>query len=1724
MDTDPEQWTLADVQHFFRQDAVSYIADRPGSQLPHLEPFLQALADCDVDGASLLDSVDLRALRDDFSLSSLKVRGTIMHCINKLRAVSVAHRSQTLRPETPASLSFAQQLPSGLETPTDALQSVEIGENVRSGEYQVQDVHGRKRRKLDLTKSTPGEAHTEDQAIPATPLEPETGLARTGFAPDTTLIVDELFFGSTALGGEIHDLPPHGNILVDDGSDSADDNFQFIAQGKLPAEAEFVHLRIRHFLSNAETIELRRRDRVATGILPYPERLQSKVRSAIVVHVDNDDEEFIATREQASLLQSGYDLSGLEQAPDGEWDFLLQTHGHNNNDEELPVYGASADGHLEITDSEAGTRDENAQEASEGTDEVLGRDHIAVVVEEHIVARVAEWQEKTLPRLEEIRAWTVWKETRGSRTLRDMLTASAEVTIKKYCDRLDKLKSDFLDGEWSSDSAITEICASLDPTIDDLEKEKWKVSVWQRRKEPAHVVRNSKAAHRAAPTPQIGITPGLPFTVHQGDRMSVSPTPAMRVGAEDDGETFHTPEGSPDPTPDVDAEPDGFDASDEMSADLNEPADDDLSGSDSGTTDGFDDSRDTHDSLEQRDSEMAEIVITSSPPRAPSTPRSVTKFADRLREVLKPESGGSPRDASSSDELPPLKSFIPQRITHKPRPDKESFSGISTQPIDLTGLSSDSPVPSSSKSKKGVKLSPLAKKGQADDFSNQPDAATAAHVDCWDHSDLSRRRDRQRILIKMLYEYGSGLRDELHRLFSESRPKFRMDLEAAMRRLMVGSDTHSAIDDAARLAIAWFASNASIMAGTRTVPWDQLLESPEQIGQFLSMLAKYLKMRDSKLFIPSAPNAKSSARPDAPEVTHLSKSEAEDVSRDTPHKKRKKEVQASQAAIKFRRSAHQRQQAFRETLESQPAAASSQAMALNGSVASLSTVTINPKKGEQSAPIYIAKRIAKQMKGHQITGVRFMWNEITASEDADGPQGCLLAHTMGLGKTMQTIALLVALVEVSGSGESKIRNQLPAHLRPRSVRGEHPERQLRMLVLCPSGLIQNWAKELELWAPKKLRNVFVVEASTRTKQRQEIMDWHKVGGVLLIGYPMLRSFVTRGSKKEQEAADDQANKISDMLLDGSEVVVADEAHNLKNPKARISVVAGLFKTHTRIALTGTPMSNDVEEIYALVSWVAPDYLGEHTWFMSYFAEPIKEGTYNDSSPSEKRKSLMKLQVLHHEIAPKVDRADITALRGSLKSKTEFVITVDLTQTQETLYKRVIAGLLGGGRNKQASQVTIFSWLGVLMLLTNHPDAFRRKLLTPAPRKKKGGKKGALEDASADSDSAAAPVVALDTTEQVIAAQTLTQDPGDEDLFALGFTREMVDSIVEDYDEDTDPQLSAKMPIFLSILDLSFQCRDKVLVFSGSIPTINYVSALLRRQDIPFGRIDGQTAVGKRMDIIKDFNNDHFDVMIVSTRAGGVGLNIQAANRVVILDFSFNPTWEEQAIGRAYRLGQTKPVFVYRFVAGGTFESNIRNKQLFKTSLTQRVVDKKNPRRTAQRNTRDYLYDPKLVPQEDISRWLKKDPGVLDVIIQQQGQGKEMHIRSIQTTETLEEDAQDEPLDEEEKRQVQEEIQLGRQRGRMGAYSGLPPLSAATSTAMMAAAATMALNGRNVSLPAATQALATARAWQGSTQPNGPPIARAPAAPPSTAPAVHHKKSGQILTPEFRPLPPTLPRQ
>jgi len=321
-------------------------------------------------------------------------------------------------------------------------------------------------------------------------------------------------------------------------------------------------------------------------------------------------------------------------------------------------------------------------------------------------------------------------------------------------------------------------------------------------------------------------------------------------------------------------------------------------------------------------------------------------------------------------------------------------------------------------------------------------------------------------------------------------------------------------------------------------------------------------------------------------------------------------------------------------------------------------------------------------------------------------------------------------------------------------------------------------------------------------------------------------------------------------------------------------------------------------------------------------------------------------------------------------------------------------------------------LAILSLLCNHPDCFNAKL---SDRKQDARKEIAAASAVPNSRNA-----------------TDVDEIGSElnaNAWKVGVSQELIDEESKLFEDEAPDMksidLSYKVKILCRILDASKAAGDKVLVFSQSIPTLDFLDDLCWRQNRKYARLDGTTPMAKRQDMTKAFNSGQTQIYLISTAAGGLGLNLPSANRVIIFDFKFNPIMEEQAVGRAYRIGQTKPTFVYRFVAGGTFEDSVHNKTVFKMQLASRVVDKKNPVAYATRKLGDFLFEPKDIPQKDLTEFRGMDPLVLDKILE--AQDDEPIIRAIVQSDTFERDDNDNLTPEElkEVKQLLSDEQLKR---------------------------------------------------------------------------------------------------
>lgn len=561
---------------------------------------------------------------------------------------------------------------------------------------------------------------------------------------------------------------------------------------------------------------------------------------------------------------------------------------------------------------------------------------------------------------------------------------------------------------------------------------------------------------------------------------------------------------------------------------------------------------------------------------------------------------------------------------------------------------------------------------------------------------------------------------------------------------------------------------------------------------------------------------------------------------------------------------------------------------------------------------------------------------------------------------------------------------------------------IRYVVICPAALVSNWVEEFVKWSPRTsaLGQPFTFQLESHKEtihdKYRTVESWNQLGGVLILSYEAFRSLVQNKGRLPEEAH----SVLAKWLLEDPVIVVADEAHKMKNANSGIGATTARFSTNRRIALTGTPLSNNTAEYFSMINWVSPGFLGERSDFTSRFQKPIEEGIKADASRYAQRNSLKRLKTLGKIIANKTHRADISVLAKDLKPKTEFVITLPMNEDQKALYRCYI-GFLMEGKVDEMGQARLWAVTGALALLLIDPYLFVQKLNENSGK----GRKTAMSE---EDDS---PLIeATEQAETIITAVTSLAEQ-------RGITGPL---------QERTPKLS----IILEVARLCKAAGEQLLIFSHRLRTLSLIQELLRENGIITDRVDGTTKLHERQVLTKNLGTSRSaaDAMVISTRAGGLGLNIQAASRVVLVDFGWDPSHEEQAIGRAYRIGQRKQVYVYHLVTGGTFESTLHNVVIFKKQLAARVVDQKNPQRSSI-SARDYIFMPEDPPvdEEQKAAVEGKDAAVLDQIL---ASSLGDSVRGIQTTETLHQEIE-ESLDPDEEKEVEDMIRFERSRASGG---------------------------------------------------------------------------------------------
>ncbi|KAE9611986.1 putative DNA helicase chromatin remodeling SNF2 family [Lupinus albus] len=633
-------------------------------------------------------------------------------------------------------------------------------------------------------------------------------------------------------------------------------------------------------------------------------------------------------------------------------------------------------------------------------------------------------------------------------------------------------------------------------------------------------------------------------------------------------------------------------------------------------------------------------------------------------------------------------------------------------------------------------------------------------------------------------------------------------------------------------------------------------------------------------------------------------------------------------------------------------------------------VNVVREKGEEA--VRIPPSISAKLKAHQVTGIRFMWENIIQSirkvKSGDKGLGCILAHTMGLGKTFQVIAFLYTAMRSVDLG---LRTAL---------------------IVTPVNVLHNWRHEFNKWRPSELKSlkVFMLEDVPRDRRAELLAKWRAKGGVFLIGYSAFRNLSFGKHVKDRHVARD----ICHALQDGPDILVCDEAHMIKNTKADVTQALKQVKSQRRIALTGSPLQNNLMEYYCMVDFVREGFLGsshefrnrqdflyshysvsDHdllyvflkTFFcLCSFQNPIENGQHTNSTLIDVKIMNQRSHILYEQLKGFVQRMDMNVVKKDLPPKTVFVITVKLSPLQRTLYKKFL-DVHGFTKNREPHEKlrkrSFFAGYQALARIWNHPGILQLTKEDKEYVKHEDPVENFLVDDSSSDDNSDCNLLA---GEKIKHANESIQKKDNTGFFLKGWWNDLLHGkIYKEIDQ------SGKMVLLIEILTMSSDVGDKVLVFSQSIPTLDlielYLSGMPRRgkrgkfwkKGKDWYRLDGRTESSERQKLVERFNepsNRRVKCTLISTRAGSLGINLHAANRVVIVDGSWNPTYDLQAIYRAWRYGQRKPVFAYRLLAHGTMEEKIYKRQVTKEGLAARVVDRQQVHRTISKEEMLHLFE------------------------------------------------------------------------------------------------------------------------------------------------------------------------
>ncbi len=468
----------------------------------------------------------------------------------------------------------------------------------------------------------------------------------------------------------------------------------------------------------------------------------------------------------------------------------------------------------------------------------------------------------------------------------------------------------------------------------------------------------------------------------------------------------------------------------------------------------------------------------------------------------------------------------------------------------------------------------------------------------------------------------------------------------------------------------------------------------------------------------------------------------------------------------------------------------------------------------------------------------------------------ILCDDMGLGKTLQTLCIVASDHHMRAEEFSK--TQAP------------DVRRLPSLIVCPPTLSGHWQQEIKTYAPFLSCVAYVGPPADRARFRSQLGSTD----VVITSYDICR------------------NDVDVLEPLNWNYCVLDEGHLIKNPKAKVTMAVKRLKSNHRLILSGTPIQNNVLELWSLFDFLMPGFLGAEKVFLDRFAKPIAASRFSKSSSKEQEAGALAIEALHKQVLPFLLRRLKEEVLNDLPPKILQNYYCDLSDLQKRLFEdftkkegKTLADKASTG-DKEAKQ-HIFQALQYMRKLCNSPALVMKQ----GHKQYEAIQKQLARQNSSLRDPVHAPK--LTALHDLLVDCGIGADPSSEGDLATS----------------TNYVSPHRALIFCQMKEMLDMVQEDVL--RKMLPSVQYL------------RLDGSVEANKRQNIVNQFNTDpSYDVLLLTTSVGGLGLNLTGADTVIFVEHDWNPQKDLQAMDRAHRIGQKKVVNVYRLITRGTLEEKI----------------------------------------------------------------------------------------------------------------------------------------------------------------------------------------------------------